>query len=125
MKSLKVVQSFYNQLSPVDILTFDSNLDEANFLATQFDDLTGGAQEGLDSSSTTWFGFKPPEPTDPSLSSLSVSISDSSVNTTINYSKREILGVDQSIVMAGFISKGNKNTGKTLRSRQRNFLRIT
>lgn len=123
LKSIGVNVYDAGDLATVDIVTIDCEINEAEFLTKNFD-LISPISTPLKSSSTSYFGLEPADDSNPTLASYSLTISDSSVTTSIQYSSKEILGIDQSIVIASYMSNGSKNMARQLRARQKNFLGI-
>jgi hypothetical protein len=123
IKSFTVVPNLGGELSPVEIATFDCNLDEENFTRLNLPSLNPASYVQR-SSTVTYFGFKEPDEEDPSLSNYTLNFSDSSTTTSITRSTKEILGIDKGIVMGSYMSSNNKNSTKFLRARQKNALRI-
>jgi hypothetical protein len=123
IKSFNVSLYMGGELSTVEISTFDCNLDEEAFIKANLEKLNPSS-DPQKTSSVTYFGYKAPPENDPSVSSYVLNFSDSSVSTTITKSTREILGIDQNILMSSYSTSNSKNIGKQLRARQKNALGI-
>jgi hypothetical protein len=123
IKSFNVSPYMGGELSTVEISTFDCNLDEEAFLKANLEKLLP-ASLPQKTSTVTYFGFEPMSEEDPSISSYGLTFSDSSVSTTITKSTKEILGIEQSILMSSYSTNTSKNIGKQLRARQKNTLGI-
>lgn len=110
------------ELSSVSIAKYEGNVGEAEYIDSNFSKINRPSFRSK-SSSVTYFGLVEANE-DPLLTSISITFSGGSVETTISYSNKEFLSESDSVIMAGYNASKSHNVRRQLNPRQKNFLGI-
>lgn len=111
------------ELSSVDVIRFEGTNDEAAHIDSNFDRLFSPSFKP-ESSSVTYSGFVEADMNDPALSSVSYTLSENGVDTSLSFSNREFAAEDESVIMATFSSNSSNRFARGLKTRQKNFLGV-
>ena len=110
------------EFSSVEILKLEGTNSEIKYLNSQFNRLAS-LSFFSEASSVTYSGLVIPEES-PLITSLSITFSGGSIETSISYSNKEFLAESESVVMAGYSTSSSSDFRRKLNTRQKTFLGV-
>jgi hypothetical protein len=111
-----------NKFCKTELKTFDGTIQDVKILENATSEQLGAIQNELNASSVTYDGLRIPETIDISIDSISIQFGDSGISTTISRSNKNILPIDQNLI----ISKGKAQTYSNYKfsAGARNFFKL-
>lgn len=111
-----------NKFCKTELKSLNGTIQDVKILEGATNEQLGVIQNELNSSSTTYAGLRIPEEIDISIDSISIQFGDGGISTTISKSNKNILPLDQNIIL----SKGKAQTYSNYRfsAGARNFFKL-
>jgi hypothetical protein len=111
-----------NKFCKTELKTFDGTIQDVKILENATSEQLGVIQNELNASSVTYGGLRIPEVIDITIDSISIQFGDGGISTTISRSNKNILPIDQNLI----ISKGKAQTYSNYKfsAGARNFFKL-